>query len=202
MAVLAVFEDVEADRALYFLVQFHPTETIFRNLIQQVFGEALLNDGVTFVFYEGVKELAFVEDDNIEDISVPPLHFLSNMSKTFHRWSPISMSSSPSSLLHSGWLPGGPDGRPGDQVHQREGRVPQAHPQPALRLPRLQDHPRLRILQHPRTHRLRHCPDQIRSKQYEVSSVRLSNSPPIFLSRQRQGELPDDQHSEAVCNPL
>jgi len=54
MAVLAVFEDVEADRALYFLV----------------FGEALLNDGVTFVFYEGVKELAFVEDDNIEDISV------------------------------------------------------------------------------------------------------------------------------------
>jgi len=54
MAVLAVFEDVEADRALYFLV----------------FGEALLNDGVIFVFYEGVKELAFVEDDNIEDILV------------------------------------------------------------------------------------------------------------------------------------
>jgi len=54
VAVLAVFEDVEADRALYFLV----------------FGEALLNDGVTFVLYEGVKELAFVEDDNFEEISV------------------------------------------------------------------------------------------------------------------------------------
>ena len=36
-----------------------------------MFGEALLNDGVTFVLYEGVKELAFVEEDNIEDISVP-----------------------------------------------------------------------------------------------------------------------------------
>jgi len=54
VAVLAVFEDVEADRALYFLV----------------FGEALLNDGVTFVLYEGVKELAFVEDANIDEISV------------------------------------------------------------------------------------------------------------------------------------
>ena len=38
-----------------------------------MFGEALLNDGVTFVLYEGVKELAFVEEDNIEDISVPVL---------------------------------------------------------------------------------------------------------------------------------
>ena len=35
-----------------------------------MFGEALLNDGVTFVLYEGVKELAFVEDDNFEEISV------------------------------------------------------------------------------------------------------------------------------------
>ena len=35
-----------------------------------MFGEALLNDGVTFVLYEGVKELAFVQDDNIEEISV------------------------------------------------------------------------------------------------------------------------------------
>ena len=50
----------------YILIQ-HKTEC---NQFLQVFGEALLNDGVTFVLYEGVKELAFVQDDNIEEISV------------------------------------------------------------------------------------------------------------------------------------
>ena len=44
VAVLAVFEEVNADKGLYFLV----------------FGEALLNDGVTFVLFEGFKELAMV----------------------------------------------------------------------------------------------------------------------------------------------
>lgn len=44
VAVIAVFEEVDADKALYFLV----------------FGEALLNDGVTFVLFEGFKELAVV----------------------------------------------------------------------------------------------------------------------------------------------
>ena len=53
MAVLAVFEVVNADKALYFLV----------------FGEALLNDGVTFVLYEGIKELATIEADDMAIIS-------------------------------------------------------------------------------------------------------------------------------------
>ena len=53
VAVLAVFEVVNADKALYFLV----------------FGEALLNDGVTFVLYEGIKELATIEADDMAIIS-------------------------------------------------------------------------------------------------------------------------------------
>lgn len=44
VAVLAVFDSVNADAGLYYLV----------------FGEALLNDGVTFVLFEGFKELALV----------------------------------------------------------------------------------------------------------------------------------------------
>ena len=68
VAVLAVFEDVEADRALYFLVSFSPVNILTTWL--QVFGEALLNDGVTFVLYEGVKELAFVEAEDINNIPV------------------------------------------------------------------------------------------------------------------------------------
>ena len=74
MAVLAVFEDVEADRALYFLVHSH--SFLRDQFCRQVFGEALLNDGVTFVLYEGVKELAFVDHDNIENISVPDCFYL------------------------------------------------------------------------------------------------------------------------------
>ena len=42
VAVLSVFDAVNADRDLYYLV----------------FGEALFNDGVTFVLFEGVKEIA------------------------------------------------------------------------------------------------------------------------------------------------
>ena len=49
VAVLAVFEAVNAEKDLYYLV----------------FGEALLNDGVTFVLFEGLKELAKV-DINLE----------------------------------------------------------------------------------------------------------------------------------------
>ena len=106
--------------------------------MEQVFGEVLLNDGVTFVLYEGVKELAFVEDDNIEDISVPLLQF-KLIKITLDRWL-------------SGQLPNGPDGRPSGQVHQQEGQVPQSHPQPSLCLPPLHDHSCLRIIQHPWTH--------------------------------------------------
>ena len=74
VAVLAVFEDVEADRALYFLVSFFLVNILTTWL--QVFGEALLNDGVTFVLYEGVKELAFVEAEDIKNIPVQYKHLL------------------------------------------------------------------------------------------------------------------------------
>jgi len=53
VAVLAVFEVVNAEKALYFLV----------------FGEALLNDAVTFVLYEGIRELAPIPT---EDMSSTP----------------------------------------------------------------------------------------------------------------------------------
>jgi len=49
VAVLAVFDTVNADKALYFLV----------------FGEALLNDAVTFVLYEGIRELATIPTDEM-----------------------------------------------------------------------------------------------------------------------------------------
>merc|ERR1719228_926534 len=49
VAVLAVFEVVNADKALYFLV----------------FGEALLNDAVTFVLYEGIRELAPIPTEDM-----------------------------------------------------------------------------------------------------------------------------------------
>ena len=39
--MLAVFDDVEVDSGLYYLV----------------FGEALLNDGITYVMFEGFKSL-------------------------------------------------------------------------------------------------------------------------------------------------
>jgi len=54
VAVLAVFEVVNADKALYFLV----------------FGEALLNDAVTFVLYEGIRELAPIPT---EEMSSTPI---------------------------------------------------------------------------------------------------------------------------------
>ena len=54
VAVLAIFEAVGADRALYFLV----------------FGEALLNDGVTFVLFEGVKELGEVSEEDLASVSL------------------------------------------------------------------------------------------------------------------------------------
>ena len=41
VVVLAVFEEVRVDPGLYYLL----------------FGEALLNDGVTFVMFEGLKSL-------------------------------------------------------------------------------------------------------------------------------------------------
>ena len=69
-----------------------------------MFGEALLNDGVTFVLYEGVKELAFVEDQNIENISVAVLLFIFNIinqhGNFLSRLSPMSMFSFPSSPPH------------------------------------------------------------------------------------------------------
>ena len=43
MAVLAVFDDVHANKRLYYLI----------------FGESLLNDGVTFVLFEGFKGLVY-----------------------------------------------------------------------------------------------------------------------------------------------
>ena len=43
VAVLAVFDDVKADKRLYYLI----------------FGESLLNDGVTFVLFEGFKSLVW-----------------------------------------------------------------------------------------------------------------------------------------------
>ena len=58
VAVLAVFDVVQADKALYFLV----------------FGEALLNDAVTFVLYEGIRELAPVETDQMD--TVPTMSYV------------------------------------------------------------------------------------------------------------------------------
>ena len=53
MAVLAVFDDVKADKRLYFLI----------------FGESLLNDGVTCVLFEGFKGLIY---PTIEDVAEVP----------------------------------------------------------------------------------------------------------------------------------
>ena len=65
-----------------------------------MFGEALLNDGVTFVLYEGVKELAFVEDQNIENISVAFYLQYHQHGNFLSRLSPMSMFSFPSSPPH------------------------------------------------------------------------------------------------------
>ena len=43
VAVLAVFEDINVDKSLHFLI----------------FGEALLNDGVAFVLFEGSKVISY-----------------------------------------------------------------------------------------------------------------------------------------------
>ena len=56
VAVLAVFEAANADMDLYYLV----------------FGEALFNDGVTFVLFEGVKDLSKVSID----VKIPTASFL------------------------------------------------------------------------------------------------------------------------------
>ena len=45
VAVLAVFEDINVDKSLHFLI----------------FGEALLNDGVAFVLFEGSKVFSYQE---------------------------------------------------------------------------------------------------------------------------------------------
>ena len=47
VAVLAVFEDINADKSLHFLI----------------FGEALLNDGVAFVLFEGSKVCSYQTRD-------------------------------------------------------------------------------------------------------------------------------------------
>ena len=52
---MSIFQ-VDTDPSLYFLL----------------FGEALLNDGVTFVLFEGLKELALVPDE----LKVPTSSFL------------------------------------------------------------------------------------------------------------------------------
>ena len=49
VAVLAVFEDINADKSLHFLI----------------FGEALLNDGVAFVLFEGSKVCSY--QDRLEN---------------------------------------------------------------------------------------------------------------------------------------
>ena len=47
VAVIAVFEAVHADKDLHYLI----------------FGEALWNDGVTFVLFEGLREMAKVNTE-------------------------------------------------------------------------------------------------------------------------------------------
>ena len=60
VAVLAVMSSVNADRALYFLV----------------FGESLLNDGVTYVMFEGFKLFAPIPTDLYKNIGYEPYIFL------------------------------------------------------------------------------------------------------------------------------
>ena len=43
---------------------------LFTEIYHQVFGEALLNDGVTFVLYEGVKELALVATEDLSRVAI------------------------------------------------------------------------------------------------------------------------------------
>ena len=52
VAVLAVFNSVNADKALYFLV----------------FGESLLNDGVTYVMFDGLKDFARLPGEMLSEI--------------------------------------------------------------------------------------------------------------------------------------
>ena len=60
VAVLAVFDAVNADRGLYFLV----------------FGESLLNDGVSFVLFDGLKPFTHLKEDEIKDIPASSYLFL------------------------------------------------------------------------------------------------------------------------------
>ena len=60
VAVLAVFDAVNADRGLYFLV----------------FGESLLNDGVSFVLFDGLKPFTLLKEDEIKDIPASSYLFL------------------------------------------------------------------------------------------------------------------------------
>ena len=60
VAVLAVMSAVNADRALYFLV----------------FGESLLNDGVTYVMFEGFKAFTAIPTDKYDQIGPESYMFL------------------------------------------------------------------------------------------------------------------------------
>ena len=60
VAVLAVFDAVNADRGLYFLV----------------FGESLLNDGVSFVLFDGLKAFTHISGSEISNIPISSYLFL------------------------------------------------------------------------------------------------------------------------------
>nr|AKN21460.1 slc9a-1 [Schmidtea mediterranea] len=54
VAVLAIFKDLKVDKELYYMI----------------FGESLLNDAVTIVLYDIIKELMIIGDTNVKNISL------------------------------------------------------------------------------------------------------------------------------------